>query len=443
MFRGVDIAVRALSLAGALFVVFVLGAWVAWRGFFPFPDLLRPAFIGIEALLEERRLPPTPAADQEEQVGQLPGGVLRLDRELAAEGLTLAVTGQSAHLLELDGTVRHSWHLDYERVRGPGALLDRPAREGEVYWRPARALPDGDLLAVVDLQHSSPEGLALVRLDSSSRLRWVYHGHVHHDFDVAPDGRIYVLAMGVRAEPPPGLPKLEGPMIDERLLVLSPDGVLLRDVPLLEAFAASPYAELVTRASEGRRYRKGDYLHSNNADYLDAARAAAFPFGEEGQVLLSLRELDALAVIDVERGRIVWARRDEWVRQHDPDVLESGNLLVFDNQGDYARGGRTRVVEYEPRTGAIVWQYPGADGVDLWSRIRGDQQRLPNGNTLIDDFGTNRLVEVTRDGQLAWEYRCALALPWQGKEGCTVLYAERYAPGTLRFALNEGKVPPP
>jgi hypothetical protein len=36
--------------------------------------------------------------------------------------------------------------------------------------------------------------------------------------------------------------------------------------------------------------------------------------------------------------------------------------------------------------------------------VRGAQQRLPNGNTLITESEAGRLLEVTADGEVVWEY---------------------------------------
>ena len=36
--------------------------------------------------------------------------------------------------------------------------------------------------------------------------------------------------------------------------------------------------------------------------------------------------------------------------------------------------------------------------------MRGDQQRLANGNTLITESEGGRLLEVTRDGEIVWEF---------------------------------------
>ena len=34
----------------------------------------------------------------------------------------------------------------------------------------------------------------------------------------------------------------------------------------------------------------------------------------------------------------------------------------------------------------------------------GNAQRLPNGNTLINEASIGRFFEVTRDGEIVWEY---------------------------------------
>ncbi|MDD2666751.1 MAG: hypothetical protein PHI74_07815, partial [Methanocellales archaeon] len=51
----------------------------------------------------------------------------------------------------------------------------------------------------------------------------------------------------------------------------------------------------------------------------------------------------------------------------------------------------------------IVWEYTGA-AAPL------SAERLPNGNTLIADTGNFKVIEVTPDGTIVWEYLCTGAL---------------------------------
>jgi len=443
---------RALACLALAFVTFVGGAWVAHRDVFPYRETLRRAFIGVVALAEAY-LPRTgrlrtdvwvqpstgPDEDAPEPGDEERRGVLARDADRMSPGLTLVVVGQNAHLVEADGTIRHTWHRDYGDYGPKGTFVRQPI-QSRLYWRPARAFPDGQLMAIVDEYQSPPGGLGLIRLDADSGIEWVYFSRLHHDFDVDGEGRIYVLGKGVRMHPPRHMQRLRGPLLDELVLVLSPEGKLLEERSILDALENSPYRALANRMWDEGESLIGDYLHSNNLDLVTAEVAERFPFAREGQLLLSFREISTLAIMDLERPAIVWARRGEWHRQHDPDFLDNGHILMFDNMGDWDRGGRSRVLEYDPQGHAVVWRYP-TDPRDrrMTSRYRGDQQRLPNGNTLITIFQQSRVVEVTPEGDVVWEYLCPFTNPENDQERGRIMYAERYEPGTLQFTFNEGR----
>jgi len=78
--------------------------------------------------------------------------------------------------------------------------------------------------------------------------------------------------------------------------------------------------------------------------------------------------------------------------------LEDGTWLITDMLNH-------RVIEVEPKTGEIIWQYgttgkPGSGSNQLnnpYSAVR-----MPNGNTLIADRGNKRIIEVTPDKQIVW-----------------------------------------
>lgn len=68
----------------------------------------------------------------------------------------------------------------------------------------------------------------------------------------------------------------------------------------------------------------------------------------------------------------------------------------------------SRVLEINPKTQEIVWKYedgtgPGSHHFFFSSRIS-NAQRLPNGNTLINDGLCGRFFEVTAGGDVVWEY---------------------------------------
>jgi hypothetical protein len=188
-----------------------------------------------------------------------------------------------------------------------------------------------------------------------------------------------------------------------------------------------------------------DWFHQNCASYLGPNKW--FDGGDRrfhpDNIILDSREAGLLAIVDHESGKIVW-RAGPYYREGDDKKLGwmvgphhthmipkslpgAGNILVFDNGGasgygpptDFAPEGiavirrtHSRVVEFNPVTKEIVWEYspntsnkpdPGF-GHKLYSVNVSSAQRLPNGNTLITEGAQGRIIEVTRDFEIVWEY---------------------------------------
>jgi len=108
-----------------------------------------------------------------------------------------------------------------------------------------------------------------------------------------------------------------------------------------------------------------------------------------------------VAVVDLAAKQVVWAMTVMWHRQHQPELLDNGRLLVFDNQG---REGRSKVIEFDPRTQQVTWTYPGDADRAFHSETAGSCQRLWNGNTLIIEANRGRAFEVTAEGEIVWEF---------------------------------------
>ena len=64
----------------------------------------------------------------------------------------------------------------------------------------------------------------------------------------------------------------------------------------------------------------------------------------------------------------------------------------------------SRVIEVDPRTDEIVWEYRAEVPTDFYSRTRGASQRLSNGNTLVTESEKGRIFEITRDGEVVWDF---------------------------------------
>jgi hypothetical protein len=399
-----DRVLHAGFFAALLLIVLVAGAVLSAADIFPGPQIAR-AYQGGKALYDKvTAYDDVFASDLWHAARSADRGVTVHHPVRAQEGVTLYTSGHepAAWLMSMDGEVLHEWRRPFSTVWHDGAAVKQPQPDSHVYFRKAMVYPNGDLLVVYEGVGDTPYGYGVVKLDRNSEVLWSYLGHAHHDVDIGPDGRIYVLTHELVDEPLDGFENLATPRLDDFLVVLSPDGEELQKTPLIRSVAQSEYRHLLHTVSS---YAVADPLHANNVDVITDEAAANFPFGEAGQVLLSFRELGAIGVLDLESGQLDFGTRGPWIGQHDPDILPNGHVLLFDNYGNFQRPeGQSRVIELDPQTMEIVWQYAGTAELPFDSAIRSSQQRLANGNTLITESNGGRIVEVTPDGDVVWQF---------------------------------------
>jgi outer membrane protein assembly factor BamB len=127
----------------------------------------------------------------------------------------------------------------------------------------------------------------------------------------------------------------------------------------------------------------------------------------DGNILISFRGTSTVAMIDRRSGEVYWRLGAPPLSgQHAPHILDNGNILLFDN-GPH-RVDETfpfsRVLEIDPETKQIVWQYRDTPVWKFFSPRISNAQRLPNGNTLICEGSFGRIFEVTANGETVWEY---------------------------------------
>ncbi len=190
----------------------------------------------------------------------------------------------------------------------------------------------------------------------------------------------------------------------------------------------------------------GDWLHINSVSWVGPNKW--YDDGDErfhpDNIIWDAREANIIAITSRTTGKIVWKigprydgteaeKQLGWIiGQHHAHIIPkglpgAGNLLVFDNGGWAGYGepnpgspsGKlnalrdySRVLEIDPLTLKIVWQYTPKeagfvqplDSSRFYSPFISSAQRLPNGNTLITEGSDGRVIEVTDDHQLVWEY---------------------------------------
>jgi hypothetical protein len=365
-------------------------------------------------------------------------GLLRYDPARAQPGYTLYTVAPdlSAHLIDMNGHEVHRWFVPHDQampeangLRTLFGLLEPQIEGGYLY-------PNGDVILIYEVKALDFPGAPLIKLDKDSRIIWRTEIQSHHAIQIYGD-KIYVLTGEVVAasqqQHQPTDPKdAHTAAGGEQVSVLDANGKVLSTHSIGKAMENAKNMRLIDELMLDHSY---DPLHSNSLDVLTEETAHFIPGAKPGNVLLSLRNLDMLAVMDLESDTMVWALRGGWRKQHDARMLPNGHILVFDNQGGLMKYGQSRVLEVDPNTAGTVWSYDGKESDPLNSEEnRGGAQRLSNGNTLINESNAGRILEVTPDGAVVWEYVNPLQAEERGKKiiasfGVTVSrYESSYLP---------------
>ena len=306
--------------------------------------------------------------------------------------------------------------------------------ETQLSWHGAHLFPNGDV--VFNFQGSTfPYAAGLVRIDKDSKLIWKLARNTHHDVTLDEDGNIWVPALNYQADGLSEFPDLKPWYYEDTVLKLSPDGEVLDQVSVLKALEGNPALVSLNYQDNLVVETNGDPLHLNNAEPLPTAWTSQFPMFKGGDLLVSMRNINTVAVIDYETKQVKWSMTGPFVRQHDPDFLPNGHILVYDNRGGDPSCGLTRVLEIDPATQVIVWSYTGCGGNSFYSRVRGEVQQLANGNVLIIEATKGRLVEVTHTAEpkIVWEYVNSLG-SMNGRHAVGIItHAQRVPKDALSF----------
>ena len=311
--------------------------------------------------------------------GQKRNGVTIFKRRKCDPGYRLYSGRQTeeAHLIDVDGREVHRWAYPQQKT-----------------WHYAEMQPDGNLIAII-------KDVMILELDWQSNLVWKARMRAHHDFARLSNGNTIVVSRRKLNNPWTGSGKIDLDI----LLELTPENKVVWEWKVEEhAQEIAKLVPLMMPPYPGFH----DWPHINTVEVLPdnptAKRDSRFG---AGNLLLCGRHIDTIFILDRKSDKVVWAwGPGRLLGPHMPTMLPNGHILVYDNgQNASVRvRGYTRVLELEPLTGKIVWEYKADPPESFYSPSRGSDERMPNGNTFIAESDSGRLFEVTPRGEMVWEF---------------------------------------
>jgi len=349
-------------------------------------------------------------------------GLIAHDPALAQPGYTLFAPmygDGSVYLIDMAGEVAHRWAMPYR----PGLyayLLDN----GHLFYG-GKVMTDLDRFEA----WSRFKAGAALEVDWQGRVLWeVTHPDHHHDARKLRNGNVLLLCLrplsaDLAARVRGGLPgsEAEGKIYADYLLEVTTAGEIVWE------WRSWEYLDPETHPITPQDHR-AEWTHGNTVAEM-----------ADGNLLVSFRNISTVIMIERASGKIVWELGGPpLAQQHDPRPLPNGNVLIFDN-GTHRRDNPatfSRVIEVDPRTSEIVWEYTDQSLFEFFSPYISGAQRLPNGNTLICEGVHGRIFEVTPARDVVWEYVSPFFFDESGRPGVNnwVFRAFRYTAAEIEAA---------
>ncbi len=217
-------------------------------------------------------------------------------------------------------------------------------------------LPNNHILFVLP-------GSGVYEIDRSGTVLWSYpDSQASHDFKRLPNGNTLINRGN------------EDKKDTAQVIEVDPQGKIVWSWYARSAYDKAPYSSI---------YNEG-WTHINAVTRLP-----------NGNTWVNLRNFNITAEINPQ-GSVVWQYDWSPIGQnpHEPELLPNGNILVNLHPQPIL------VVEVNPKTSEIVWGY-GLRGTPASHPETRDADRLPNGNTLINN--DVRLIEVTPAKEIVWQ----------------------------------------
>lgn len=304
---------------------------------------------------------------------------------------------------------------DYHKTDAPRIVEVNMA--GEIIWQykipdtlrkytnpgfDVQLLPDNHILFILP-------GKGIYEIDRNGNIVWSYvDSQASHDVDRLPNGNTLIN-------------RGNGDTKDSaQVIEVDPQGKIVWSWYAKSAYDKPPYSSI---SREG-------WTHINAVTRLP-----------NGNTWVDLRNFNITAEVNP-AGAVVWQYDWSSIGQnpHEPELQPNGNILVN------LHPQPNQIVEVNPKTSKVVWKLiiPGTPEFHPETR---DADRLPNGNTLINN-GVS-LIEVAPDKEVVWKLNVnsLMDLPTTNENHGLYLYkSERISYMDPRFGITspqQGSCSPP
>jgi len=320
------------------------------------------------------------------------GLLMRADPAAIADGWRLLVGAftvnseivNAALLMSPELEIVRVWVLNETSVDGV-----EPRKRHRTFVHGLAFLDDASLIFTFD------GSVSLQRVDRCGERQWAIGGNFHHTVTLDDTGgSVWTLGS-----------------TDTIFQVSVKDGEIIRRISMEDVILKNPMIDIL----EIRRMHSSDLgtnsrntagswmedsIHLNDVDPLPAALADRFEGFDAGDLLVSARSLNLVFIIDPDTLEVKWWRVGMVQRQHDPDWLPNGEIMVLNNRmsRDFSE-----IISIDPGSFRRTTLFDGRQN-NFYTRIRGKHQMTETGHLIVTSTQQGRAFEVNGDGDVVLEF---------------------------------------
>jgi hypothetical protein len=326
-------------------------------------------------------------------------GLTHYEPAASVKGYTLVtpLQGDASYLIDMQGQVAHRWHYPhvrtfYSQLLPTGNLM---VMGSERAVPPPVVEPGSVPPFEIGIRRIGGNATHLWELDWDGNVVWQYYNPtIHHDFVRTADGHTLMpsftevpteIARAVRGGYRDSVKM--APLISDDFIEIDAAGKEVARIHLWELL--DPRRDPICPLE-----RRVEWTHTNSVALT-----------KEGNIVFSCRANSRIGMIERSSGKLIWKYgAPDTHHQHHASVLDNGNIQVFDNGMHRIGMPRSAVVEINPKDSKVVWQYTADPDIQFFSAHISGAERLTGGNVLICEGAPGRVFEITKTGDVVWEW---------------------------------------
>lgn len=305
--------------------------------------------------------------------------------------------GCLAQIINRKGEILHSWPLPLDGLFRDVKGFTGHTQVGNFYPVGLQLMPDGSLIATFHGRNIYPYTAGIARIARDGKIMWKHIDHAHHWFVTGADGRTFAPVQLATKMDYFGDSDVEvrckTPVYDEGIRVYRADGTVEKTLLVIKALSEGGYHGLLYALRDDC-----DPIHINSVDLVTPDIAAKLPGVEAGDLLVSLREPSAIAIMDKEDGHIKLIESGRTAAQHSAHFLPDGTVVAFDNKGGSRKAGGSRIARVNLVTGQAQTVFPQSNAgavAPFYSTDGGHIMVSPDGKRImISSKDESRDIEI-------------------------------------------------